>query len=130
MAELKVAKEVALADFNRMCNARRIELDETDWTEEEKKGFENIRTVVCKAISNGDVVIDGNDDPVFKFGNPPIKLGKPKGSAMLAMDGKIENARAFAALADISGMATSHFSTFEVQDIHLLKTFYVLFFQR
>ena len=109
---------------------RRIELDETDWTEEEKTFFGNLRTVICKAISKGDVAIDDNDDPVFKFGAPALKLGKPKGSAMLAMDGKIENARAFAALADISGMGVSHFSTFEVQDIHLLKTFYVLFFQR
>ena len=130
MAELKVAAEVARADFERMCNARRIELDETDWTDEEKKFFDNLRKVICKEISRGNVVIDANDDPVFKFGNPPLKLGKPKGSSMLAMDGKVENARVFAALADISGMGVSHFSNFEVQDIHLLKTFYVLFFQR
>jgi hypothetical protein len=130
MAELKVTPEVALADFERMCKARRIELDETDWNEEEKKLFTNLRKVICKEISLGNVKVDENDDPMFKFGSPPIKLGKPKGSAMLAMDGKVENARVFAALADISGMGVSHFSTFDVQDIHLLKTFYVLFFQR
>jgi hypothetical protein len=133
MPTWKVAPEVALQDFNRMCTARRIDLDETEWTDAEKKEFDSYRKFICKKISSGEVAIDVNNDPVLSFlppPNGPLKLGKPKGSAILAQDGKIENARVFAALADISGLAVSHFSNFDLQDIHLLKIFYVLFFQR
>lgn len=130
MAELKVDAETALQDFNRMCDARRINRDEQDWTPEETAWFANTRRLICGLISSGEVTIDAAGDPTFKFGVPPIKLGKVTGAALLAMDGKVENARIFAALATISGMATSHFSTFDVQDIHILKMFYVLFFQR
>lgn len=130
MAELKVAPEVALEDFNRMCDMRRIARDDKDWTPEETAWFANTRKLICGLISSGEVTIDAAGDPTFKFGVPPVKLGKITGAALLAMDGKIENARIFAALAAISGMGVSHFSTFDVQDIHILKMFYVLFFQR
>ncbi len=132
MAELKVAAEVALADFTRMCDARRINLDDAEWSEEEKKSFAALRKLICDAISRGAVTVDANADPVFGFGPPgnPLKLGKITGAALLAMDGKIENARIFAALSTIAGIAASHFTNFDLQDIHLLKAFYVLFFQR
>jgi hypothetical protein len=130
MAELKVAAEIALADFTRMCDARRINLDDAEWTEEEKKSFASLRKLICDAISRGSVTVDANADPVFSFGTPPVKLGKITGAALLAMDGKIENARIFAGLATIAGIGVSHFANFDVQDIHLLKAFYVLFFQR
>jgi hypothetical protein len=67
---------------------------------------------------------------VFDFGSPPLKLGRPKGSSLIAMDGKTGNTQIFAALADISGMATSHFSHFELADLRILEDFFVLFFQR
>ena len=130
MAQLKVDAATALADFTRMCEARRIKLDDAEWNEEEKKAFAALRKVICDAISAGDVSVDTNSDPVFKFGSPPVKLGKITGAALLAQDGKIENARIFAALATIAGIGVSHFSNFDLQDIHLLKAFYVLFFQR
>jgi hypothetical protein len=130
MAELKVAPEVALQDFDRMCKARRIETDETDWTEADKRGFAALRGRICGRISKGLVTVDVNGDPTFCFGNPPLKLGKPKGSSLIAMDGKTGNAQIFAALADISGMATSHFANFELPDLRLLEDFFVLFFQR
>lgn len=130
MPDLKVDPETALAEFTRMCKARRINLDDSDWTPEEKSWFENMRKTICDLISKGEVSIDQNDDPQFKFGTPPIKLGKVTGAALLAQDGKVENARIFAALAAISGMGAVHFSNLEIHDIHILKMFYVLFFQR
>ncbi len=129
MAELKVDEATALADYRRMCEARRINLDDQSFTEAEKAWMDVTRKHICALISSGEVSIDANNDPVFKFGNPPIKLGKANGAALLAMDGKIENARVFAALASISGMAASHFSNFDVHDINILKMFYLLFFQ-
>ncbi len=129
----KVALEVALQDFDRMCKARRIETSGEDWTEEDKKSFEEIRDRVCKHICAGDVIVTEEGDPQFKFGAPnagPLKLGKPKGSSILAMDGKEGSAKAFYALADISGVSVKHFSGLDLADIRILEDFFILFFAR
>jgi len=59
-----------------------------------------------------------------------VKLGKAKGSSLVAMDGKIGNARVFAALADISGIGPSRFSDLALHEVRELESFFVLFFQR
>lgn len=126
---LKVDLLTALADFERMCKARRLSLDESDFSPAERAWWTATRQQICRLISIGEVVINADNDPVFSFGNPPIKLGKATGAALLAQDGKQGNAFIFAALAAISGMDVVHFANLPLHDIHILKTFYVLFFQ-
>src|SRR6187431_3121117 len=89
MAELKVAKEAAEADFERLCALRRIDLDETGMTPKEVDGLARMRRSVVKAICVGSLVVD--DKGVATY-TPPVDDGKPitfrmaKGSTFMAMD--------------------------------------------
>lgn len=132
---LVVAKEVALADFDRLCRARRLKTVDEKWTEEEQKAFDSLRDDICAAICEGRLEIDNDDDPVLKptgaEASVPsrIKFKKPKGSTLLAMDAKPSNgARQFAAYADMSGIGASHFSNLQFWDVELLARLFVLFF--
>lgn len=130
-----VALEVAEADFERMCKARRIKTVDDSWNADEKATFAFIKEVICGAIGEGRLEVDSDDDPVLKpigaEGNVParIKFKKAKGTTLLAMDGKIGGARQFAAYADMSGIGASHFGNLQFHDVEVLAKLFALFFQ-
>lgn len=130
MAEAKVAPEQALLEFEKMCAAREIPTSSDDWSEADKRGFQELRTRICTNISKGRVRISDNGDPVFDFATPALKLGQATGSALIAMDGKTGNRQVFAALADIGGIDISHFAKFTLPQLRVLEDFFILFFQR
>lgn len=137
MPEPKVAPEVAREDFDRMCRSRRIELDESEWDEDDKKSFEVLRKTIVKAICRGTLAIGTEGDPTYRA--PPSEklpegatftFKKATGSTLINMDGKTGTAKVFAALADMSGQNTGTFGKLEVADLNLLANLFTLFFQR
>lgn len=131
MTEPKVAPEVALEDFNRMCVARRIDLDESDWDDDDRKSFAALKKLIVKAICSGSLTVDDSGDPSYTTpSGASFKFKKATGATLIAMDGKTGTAKVFAALADMSGKATSHFGQLEVADLNLLANLFTLFFQR
>lgn len=74
MADLIVAKEAAEADFERLCRLRRIDLDQTDMTQEELDRFARMRNRVVKEVSLGHLVVD--DDGIATY-TPPVSDAKP-----------------------------------------------------
>jgi hypothetical protein len=131
MPEPKVAPEVAAEDFQRMCVARRIDLDESDWDDDDRKAFAALKKLIVKAISAGSLAVNDEGDPTYTApSGASFKFKKATGATLIAMDGKTGTAKVFAALADMSGKATTHFGQLEVADLNLLANLFTLFFQR
>ena len=131
MAELKVATEVAQQDFDRMCVARRVDLDESQWDEDDKKTFAKLKAEIVKAISTGALTVDADGAPTLLApSGESFKFRKPNGATLINMDGKTGTARVFAALADMSGRNTGEFSKLEMPELNLCARLYALFIQR
>lgn len=135
MAELKVALEVAQADFERMCVARRVQLDQTKWDEDDIKTFKIIRDKIESVICAGALRIEQDGTPIFtaqggEQKGKEFKLRPANGASLIAQDGKIGSTRIFAALAELTKLNVGEFGKLEVPDAEVLSTLYMLFFQR
>lgn len=90
MAEA-VAQEVAEDEFARMCEARRLDVDESEMDEDDLAKFLEIKRHIVKAIARGDLMVGDNGDPVY---TPPVAGAKsltfyqPTGATFMAMDSK------------------------------------------
>lgn len=69
MAELKVATEVAEAEFQKLCELRRIDMDPADWNAEEVESFGKIKRTIVKAIQAGTLVVLDNGNAAY---TPPL----------------------------------------------------------
>lgn len=127
----KIAKEVAEDEFLRLCAARHVETDESDWTESDKASFAVIRGHIVKLLCSGrlTVNVDGNPSYVALSGKG-FTFGKATGAALISMDGKDSTARMFAAFAEMSGNPVNEFGKLELADVNHLSSLYSLFFQR
>jgi hypothetical protein len=135
MAELKVALEVAQQDFERMCVARRVLLDQAGWDEGDVATFKVLRDRIERAICVGALRIEQDGTPIFTAQGgaqkgKEFKLKPATGACLIAQDGKLAAAKVFAALAEMSGQNTGEFGKLEVPDFEVLSTLYSLFFQR
>jgi hypothetical protein len=135
MAELKVALEVAQADFERMCVARRVKLDQAGWDAEDVSTFKVLRDKAESAICAGALRIEQDGTPIFtaqggEQKGKEFKLRPANGASLIAQDGKVGAARCFAALAELTKLNVGEFAKLEVPDVDVLSTLYTLFFQR
>lgn len=92
----KVAMEVAVAEFERMCKARRVCTDPAMLDDGDVAGLADIRKKLTRAIVAGDLVIEDNGDPVYTppvEGAKPLRFHKPTSATYMAMDGKDEDAQ-------------------------------------
>lgn len=86
-----VAKEVAEAEFDRMCAARRLDVDESDMDADDLEKFTDIKKNLVKAMMRGELVVNEAGDPVFTPpvpGAKPLTFHKPTGATFMAMDSK------------------------------------------
>lgn len=122
MAELKVAKEAAEADFARLCVLRRIDTDEDGMTPKEIESFAGLRTKVVKAICAGTLVVEEKGGVIY---TPPVADPKPitfrmaKGSTFMAMDdgkAKGEQHQMVAMIADMTGWSKGDLSKLDAPD--------------
>jgi hypothetical protein len=135
MAELKVALEVAQQDFERMCVARRVLLDQAGWDEVDIATFKVLRDRVERSICVGALRVEQDGTPVFTAQGgvqkgKEFKLKPATGACLIAQDGKLQAAKVFAALAEMSGQNVGEFGKLEIPDFEVLSTLYSLFFQR
>lgn len=135
MAELKVALEVAQADFERMCVKRRVKLDPAGWDPDDVKSFKVLRDKIEETICAGALRIEDDGTPVFtaqggEQKGKEFKLRTANGACLIAQDGKVGAARCFAALAEMTKLNVGEFGKLEVPDVEVLSTLYTLFFQR
>jgi hypothetical protein len=91
MADERVAPEVALAEFERMCAARRVDIDESKMSVADKKQFADRRKKAVDAIVAGTLVIADDGTPTFTPENPPkgvtaITFHEATGADFMAAD--------------------------------------------
>ena len=79
--------EVAEQEFERMCDAYRIETDMSGEDDEATKGFNELKSKLCKAFMRGDLVLNDHGRPVYTTGEGSRLEFKPfTGAMLLAMD--------------------------------------------
>lgn len=65
MADQRVAPEVALQEFERMCSARRVDIDESKMSEEDRESFVDLRDKIVSAIVAGSLVVADDGTPTY-----------------------------------------------------------------
>jgi hypothetical protein len=128
MAELKVAQEVAEADFVRLCAKRRIDVDETGMTEKEIETLAKMRAKIVKQITLGNLLID--EDGLATY-TPPVPDGKPlvfrmaNAATLMAQDdakGKGDHHQMIAMLAALTGWTKNDLSKLAPPDYLFCST--------
>jgi hypothetical protein len=83
----KVAREVAEAEFDRMCDARRIETDTSELPDDEKAEFADIRGSIVRMIMRGALVVAESGDPTYTpVGAPALTFHPATGATLMALE--------------------------------------------
>lgn len=127
----KVAREVAEAEFDRMCSLRRVNIDPEDMTAEEYQSLLDVKRKVVRVIERGELVVNENGDPIF---TPPVPGAKsltfyrPTGATFMAMDGDDGNqARLIRMITDMTRTAKGEIAKLEAPDYVVCSTLANLF---
>lgn len=95
-----IAKEVAESEFDRMCAARRLDVDAADMAADDLESFNDLKKQIVRAMMRGDLVVNEAGDPVY---TPPVSgakaltFNRPTGATFMATDSKKGNLTATAA---------------------------------
>ena len=90
--EVKIDRETAVAEFERFCEANRINYDESGMTTEDAEAFEPLKERFIKTCMDGRVEVDGRNlcytisDLSEDFSGEVVMIKRPKGHAFMAMD--------------------------------------------
>ena len=92
-----VAYEVAEQEFERFAEGMGLDFDESSMNEESVEGFRENRRVFLKAVREGALIVNENDEAVYTPQRPlskyqdPITFHEPTGATFKAVDGKKKN---------------------------------------
>lgn len=128
----KVAREVALADFERMCAAYRIDLDLSDLDDEGKAEFERMREKIVRLMMRGTVVVgpDGNPTYTVPGSAKGYTFHAPTGATLMALEthpGGKSIANSMAAIADMTHTDKSEFAKMDLRDFRPISDLAALF---
>jgi len=117
----KVAREVAEAEFERMCDARRIEHDTSELTDDEKADFAELRSSIVRMIMRGTLVVGENGDPTFapRGGGPSLTFYRATGATLMALEtypGGKQIANMIAALQEMTHSDAGVFARMDASD--------------
>jgi hypothetical protein len=119
--KIKVAAEVAAAEFDRMCVAMRIETDLAELDEEELEAWNGLRDPIIKDIMRGQLAIDAEGRAVYSpIGGKPLTFNAPTGATLMALEtyGKGKDvSNMMASIADMTGSAKGELSRLAARDV-------------
>lgn len=128
----KVAREVAEADFERMCAAYRIDLDLSDLDDEGRAEFAATRDKIVRLMMRGTVVVGADGNPTYTV--PGSAKGytfhPPTGATLMALEthGAGKNiSNSMAAIADMVHTDKSEFAKMDLRDYRAISTLGGLF---
>src|SRR5690606_7248526 len=82
-----VAREVAEQEFVRMCESRRIDLDDSEWTDQEKEKFGEERKHIVDLIRRGLLTVAEDGTPTYTAdGGKTFTFHIPTGATFMAME--------------------------------------------
>lgn len=129
----RVAREVALAEFDRFLEAMDIDADTTAMDAEDLKSFEEARRKLVRAMETGHLVIDDKGQPVFTPHSgvtDPITFYEPTGATWMAVDSKKKGqdvAKMVALMAEMTRQPAQRFSKMAGRDYKVCTTITSLF---
>lgn len=85
----KVAAEVAEKEFERLCDANRVDYDTSELTEEEAKDWAETRASIVRLIKLGTLTVSEEGRAVYTpaGSSKSITFHRPTGATMIAGDG-------------------------------------------
>lgn len=129
-----MAREAAEAEFDRFVDAMDIDADPTDMSDEDKKGLQQSRRTVVKAIMNGSLMIEADGTPVYTPRRSkdvtPIRFREPTGADLMEMDKAKAGAdinKTFKILAAITSTSPARFANLVMSDLNVCSAVMVLF---
>lgn len=131
MTTPKVAEDVALAEFVRMCEANRVEHDETKFNRVELKAWLAARAPIVEDICRGALAVDPDGRAVYTPDEgKPITFNAATGATMMALEtyAKGKNiANTVAAMSDMTGTNRGTFSRMNSRDFKACSRIAALF---
>jgi hypothetical protein len=133
--EMKVAQEVAEAEFVRFLDAMDIDADMKALDEDDRGAFEKHKRNVVHAIIRGDLVVNDKGEPVY---TPRVAIKdidsltfhEPTGATLRAADGKKQgddNARVHAIMGAMTRKPPVVFANMSVRDLKVCSSIVTLF---
>jgi hypothetical protein len=121
LTQMKVAAEVAAAEFDRLCGAMRIETDLAELDEHELEAWNGLRDPIIKDIQRGQLVISTDGLAVYTpTGGKALTFNPPTGATLMALEthGKGKDvSNMVAAIADMTGVGKGEFSRLAARDV-------------
>lgn len=125
MKEPVVAREVAEAEFDRFVEAMDIEASTADMDAEDKKGFNEQKDRIVKAVMSGALIINDNGEPVYTPARTKdadaLTFHEPTGASLMAMDRKKKTEDVGKLYATMGDMTKTHANTFSKMKMPDLK---------
>jgi len=115
----KVAKEVAEAEFVRLCEANRIDLDTSDMTEDVQKEWDSLKDDIVRDIRLGTLIVGEDGKPTY---TPPgassgFTFNAATGATFIAARAKQNDIESTVlALADMARVDRGTFSKLHARD--------------
>lgn len=109
----KVAREVAEREFARMCEARAIDISESDLSDEDKKQFRELKDDICAMIQDGRLEISENGTPTYTAaGGERFTFYEATGATFMALETYPQEKKVANLMAALTEMTRSHDGAF------------------
>ena len=130
-----IAKEAAVAEFDRFADAMDLDLDTADMDAEDLTQFNKQKSRIVRAIESGALVVNDNGEAVYtpqrsasKY-KEAITFHERTGAALMAMDGKKKNhdvAKTYAVMGDMCRVHPNTFAGLSGTDVKVCEALFSL----
>ena len=125
--EIKVAREVALDDFDRFCEEMAVDNDARLMDAEDWKAFEGNKALIVAQIMRGNLTVDDDGAPTYtvqgkKFRGEKIVFHEPDGNSLLQTGGKGKDQdvkKSFAITAALTDRNIPFYSSLKYRDVKI-----------
>ncbi len=125
---MKIASSVAMKEFHRFCEAMNFDINEAFMSRDEKDGFIAARRVFTRAVMQGHLALNADDEPVYtcQIDKKVLTFREPIGSNLAEID-KVsakeggEVAQTFRMMASITRRSDNVFHDMKQRDFKICK---------
>lgn len=127
----KVAKEVAEADFDRMCEKFRVDLDPANMTPDEAKDLGELRKMIVRDMMTGALIVSPEGLPTFHpTSGKAVTFNPPTGATLMALETHAPQkaiANQLAAMTDMCEGKAGDFAKMPARDVQICSRLAKLF---
>ena len=132
----KIDFEIAEQEFNRFCDLWEIDNDVENMNDEDRNAFNSQKFKIINSIKRGRLILEDDESLTYIFARPElsgcetIKISRPVGSGLIAMDRYKDREgmhKTYAVLGGMTGKDASFFSKLDGIDLKLFMAVIALF---